>query len=230
MKISFITLFPEYFEAFKKHSIISKSIKNELISIEIIDIRDYAKDKHKKVDDYIYGGGKGMLILIEPVVEAIESVKTDKSFTIFLGPKGKRFNQNKAKEFSNYFFTKKIDHLILISGHYEGIDSRIKYFIDEEISIGDFILTGGELPSMVLADSIIRLLPSVLGKEVIEQETFENNHLEYDQYSKPIDFRGKKVPDVLLSGDHNKIILWKKKNAINNTIDYLIRKGNSDGN
>ena len=229
MKISFITIFPEIFETFKNHSIIKKAIRQELIEIETINIRDFVLSKNNSVDDYIYGGGHGMLMLLEPIVLAIESVKTSDSYIIFLGPKGIRLNQEKSKEIANF---KKHKHLIIISGHYEGIDSRIKYFIDEEISIGDFILTGGEYASIILVDSIIRLLPGVLKIGVTEDETFENNCIEYDQFSKPIDFRGYKVPEVLLNGNHKKIKLWRKKNSLDNTINYLtnIKGENKHGN
>ncbi len=225
-KISFITLFPNIFESFKEHSIIKKAISAQKIEVEILDIRDFATDKNQTVDDYIYGGGHGMLLLIEPIVNAIESIKTKQSHIIFMGPKGKRFTQKQAKQFS----TKEYKHLIFISGHYEGIDSRIKYFIDEEISIGDFILTGGEYPSMIVADSIIRLIPHVLKDGVTDDETFENNYIEYDHYSKPIDFRGYEVPQVLLSGDHNKIKRWREKNALDNTINYLTQKREEEEN
>ncbi len=225
-KISFITLFPELFESFKEHSIIRKAISQNEVEIDIVSIRDFATDKNQTVDDYIYGGGHGMLLLIEPVVKAIESIKTDDSYVIYLGPKGKRFTQRQAKSFSQTEYK----HLIFISGHYEGIDSRISHFIDEEISIGDFILTGGEYPSIIVADAIIRLIPNVLKEGVTDDETFENNYIEYNHYSKPIDFRGYEVPQVLLSGDHKKIERWRKKNALDNTINYLTQKREEEDN
>ncbi len=219
MKISFISIFPNFIDAFKNHSIIRKSIKEGLVEIENINLRDFATKKKGHVDDYIYGGGPGMLLLIEPVVNAIESVKQENSHVILLGPRGKRFNQSKAIELST---TK--EHIILICGHYEGIDSRIKNYIDEELSIGDFIITGGEMAAMIVADAIVRLIPGVINQESIESETFDKNRVEYDQYSKPLDFRGDKVPEVLTCGNHGLIREWKKRNSIENTLDYIYKR------
>jgi len=225
LKISFISIFPDFIDSFKQHSIVRKAIKEERIEIENVNLRDFSTKKKKHVDDYIYGGGPGMLLLIEPVVNAIESVKQENSHVILLGPRGKRFNQSKAVELST-----KQEHIILICGHYEGIDSRIKHYIDEELSIGDFIITGGEMAAMIVADAIIRLIPGVIKQDSIESETFDKNRIEYDQYSKPIDFRGYKVPSVLTSGNHGLIREWKKRNAIENTIDYIYkRKPNKEG-
>ncbi len=223
MKISFITLFPEFIEEFKNHSIIKKTIKENKVEIEIIYLRDYAEDRNK-VDDYIYGGGTGMLLTIEPLVKAIESVRTKDSYVILLGPRGQSFTQKRAKQLREF------KHLILISGHYEGVDARIKHFIDEEISLGDFIVTGGELASMILADAIIRLLPNVLKDNVTELETFEDNRLEYDQFSKPVDFRGYKVPEVLLSGNHKLISNWRRRNSIENTVNHFLKPNNKKTN
>ncbi len=219
MKISFITLFPEFIEEFKNHSIIKKTIKENKVEIETINLRDYAKDRNK-VDDYVYGGGTGMLLTIEPLVNAIEALRTQDSYVILLGPRGQTFTQKRAKQLREF------KHLILIAGHYEGVDARIKHFIDEEISLGDFIVTGGELAAMILADAIIRLLPNVLKENVTELETFEDNRLEYDQFSKPVDFRGHKVPEVLLNGNHKLISNWRRRNSIENTVNYFLKPNN----
>ncbi len=216
MKISFITLFPEYYESFKNHSIIKRAISKESVILEEINIRDFAPKN--EVDDYVFGGGPGMLVKIEPVVKALRSVKTDDSYVLLTSPMGKTFNQTKAKSFS------KLKHIIIICGHYEGIDSRIKNYIDEEISIGEFIVTGGETISMLIADSIIRLLPDVIKKESHEKESFENILLEEDQFTKPHNFEGHKVPKVLLSGNHQEIERWRQESSYKNTIKYFKNK------
>ncbi len=218
MKITFISLFPEYYDSFKKHSIIKNAINKKLIEIEEVNPRDFSLDG--QVDDYIYGGGSGMLLMIEPIVKAINSVKTDDSYVVLVGPRGKTLNQQKVKSMTN------INHLILLCGHYEGIDSRIKNYIDEEISIGDYIITGGETASMIIADSIIRLLPGVIKEESHQDESFENNGLlEYDQFTKPINFDGHEVPEVLTSGNHKDIKKWRKQNSIDRTIELKLKKG-----
>jgi len=198
MKITFISLFPDYYKGFKEHSIIKNAIKKKSVIIEEINPRDFSEKN--QVDDTMYGGGAGMLLMIEPIVKAINSVKQDNSYIVLMGPRGKSYKQAKAKKLS------KIEHLILICGHYEGVDARIKYYIDEEISIGDFIITGGELASMVVADSIIRLLPGVIKEESYINESFtDKDILECDQYTKPLIFDGHEVPKVLVSGNHEKI-------------------------
>ncbi len=213
MKISFITLFPEYYSSFKSHSIIKNSISKGIVEIEEINIRDFSKDNY--VDDYVFGGGPGMLMLIEPVVRALESIRTEDSYVIMTSPKGRVYNQDKAKEFAN-----KIKHLIIICGHYEGIDSRILNFIDEEISIGQFITTGGEGISTIIADSVIRLLPEAIKEESHIQDSFDDVLVEHDQFTKPREFRGLKVPKVLLSGNHQEIERWKKESSYKNTIEF----------
>lgn len=215
MKITFITLFPEYFDFFKTHSIIKNAINEQKVKIKLINPRDFVKDKNKQVDDYIYGGGPGMLMLIEPVVKAIEKAKTKDSFIIYTSPKGKRFSQTIAKEFA---FNHK--DIIIVCGHYEGIDARIKYFIDLEISLGDFILTGGEIAAMAIADAIIRLIPGVINQDSLINESFENDLIENDHYTRPQTFRNLSVPSVLLSGDHKKIENWRRENAIKNTNQF----------
>ncbi|BDV03422.1 MAG: tRNA (guanine-N(1)-)-methyltransferase [Candidatus Hepatoplasma scabrum] len=219
MKITFITLFPEYFTFFKNHSIIKRAIENKKIKIELLNPRDFTKDKNRQVDDYIYGGGAGMLMLIEPIVKAIEKVKNENSFVILTSPRGRKFSQELAKKIA---ITKK--ELIIICGHYEGIDARIKHFIDLEISLGEFILTGGEIVAMAISDAIIRLIPDVINKDSLIEESFENNLIETDHYTKPQVFRNYSVPDVLLSGDHKKILAWRKESAIKNT--KLFKKNN----
>lgn len=206
MKFSILTIFPEFFDGLKDYSIIARAIKNNLIEVETVNIRDFSNDKHKKVDDYPYGGGPGMLMQVEPIYRSIESVRTDKSRVIYLSPHGKRLNQTKLVELS------KEDHLVLLNGHYEGIDYRIvENYVDEEISIGDFVLTGAEIASMLIVDGVSRLIPGVLSsEESYMEESFYNGLLEYPQYTRPRTFNGLSVPDILLSGDHEKIREYRK--------------------
>ncbi len=208
MKFDVLTLFPEMFEAIKQ-SIIGKAIEKNIIDINLVNIRDFSKDKHNKVDDTPYGGGAGMVIRPDVVYDAYNSVKSADAKVIYLSPQGKVLNQNKVKELS------KEKHLILLCGHYEGIDQRvIDEIVDEEISIGDYVLTGGELPSMVLIDSISRYVEGVLNKESIIEESFSENLLEYPQYTRPEIFLEKKVPEVLLSGHHENIRKWRKERSL----------------
>jgi len=187
------------------------------VKIQLYDLRDYTSNKHRKVDDRPFGGGSGMVMTPEPVFNAVESIKSSsrirKSKVILLSPQGKKLDQKAAKRLSKY------KQLILICGHYEGVDDRIRQrLVDEEISIGDYVLTGGELPAMVLVDSLVRLIPGVLGdKNSLNFESFEGNLLEYAHYTRPSDFRGIRVPAILLSGDHKKIEAWRKKEAIRKT-------------
>lgn len=209
MKIDVLTLFPEMFEPIKQ-SILKRAVDAGKIEINVINIRDYSKDKHKKCDDYTFGGGPGMLMMPQPIYDAMTSIDGYKSaHKIYLSPKGETFCQQKSKELS------KFEHIILLCGHYEGVDQRIiDLLIDEEISIGDYILTGGELPAMVLIDSVSRLVGGVLGgTESAEIESFENNLLEYPQYTKPREFMGLSVPEILLSGDHKKIDEWRREQS-----------------
>ena len=209
MRIDVLTLFPNMFEPLKE-SIISRATKTQKIEINVINIRDFSKDKHKKCDDYTFGGGPGMLMMAQPIYDAITSIDGYKdALKIYLSPKGKVFNQAESKRLSKY------NHLILLCGHYEGVDQRvIDLLIDEEISIGDYVLTGGELPAMVLIDSVSRLVDGVLGgDESAEIETFKDNLLEYPQYTKPREFMGISVPEVLISGDHAKVDKWRREQA-----------------
>lgn len=211
MKFDVLTLFPEMFEPIK-HSIIGKAIEKNLIDINLINIRDFSKDKHKKVDDYPYGGGAGMVIKPDVVYDAYNSIENKNAKVIYLSPQGNILNQNKVKELS------KQQHLILLCGHYEGIDQRVlDEIVDEEISIGDYVLTGGEIPAMVLIDSVSRYIDGVLNADSTLEESFSNNLLEYPQYTRPEIFLNKKIPDVLLSGHHKNIQQWRKKEALKNT-------------
>ena len=210
MKIDILTLFPEMFEALN-HSIMARAQKNNLIEINVTNIRDYSKDNNKRCDDYSYGGGAGMVMTPQPLFDAINAVKTENSYVIYLSPKGKVLKQSMVEEIS-----KKYNHLVLLCGHYEGIDERIiELCVDEEISIGDYVLTGGELPAMVLADAVARYVPNVLGNdETTTEESFNNNLLEYPQYTRPSEFMGKKVPEVLLNGNHQEIAKWRKEKSL----------------
>ena len=211
MKIDILTLFPKMFEGFLNESIIKRAQEKKIVEINIYDIRNYTKDKHKKVDDYPYGGGGGMVLMCQPVVDAIETLKTEDSKVILMCPQGKKYNQTTAYEL------KSEKHIILVCGHYEGYDERIRNFVDLEISIGDFILTGGEIPAMVVTDSITRLLDGVIAKESYENESFNNNLLDYPTYTKPQNFRGMEVPDVLLSGHHENINKWRALESLKRT-------------
>lgn len=209
MRIDILTLFPNMFDVLKA-SIIGRATKNAKIEINVINIRDFSKDKHKKCDDYTFGGGDGMLMMVQPIYDAMTSIEGYKdALKIYLSPKGQTFTQNKARELSTH------SHIILLCGHYEGVDQRaIDMLIDEEISIGDYVLTGGELPAMVLVDAVARLVPEVLGSETsAEIETFSDNLLEFPQYTKPREFMGREVPEVLLSGDHGKIAKWRREQS-----------------
>ena len=211
MKISILTLFPNMFEGFLKESIIKRAINKEKIEIEIINFRDYSKSNNNQVDDTPYGGGAGMVLMCQPIFDAIESIKKEDSFVIMMTPEGKKYNQKLASTLLN----KK--HIILLCGHYEGFDERIKTIVDMEISIGDFILTGGEIPAMAITDSIVRLIDGVINKESLESESFNDNLLDYPVYTKPANFRGLCVPEVLLSGNHKNIEEWRKEARIEKT-------------
>lgn len=214
MKIDILSLFPDFINIFSEWSMIGRAKEQNLVEINSVDIRDFSTNKHKKVDDYPFGGGPGMVMKPEPIYEAIKSIKEPDSKVIYLSPQGKSFDQSKAKELA------KESHLILLCGHYEGIDNRIiENYIDEEISLGDFVLTGGELPAMVLADAIIRLLPGVLSsEESFIDESHYNGLLEYPQYTRPRDFNQHSVPEVLLSGNHKDIENWRKEKSLETTL------------
>ncbi|UIF67320.1 tRNA (guanosine(37)-N1)-methyltransferase TrmD [Mesomycoplasma hyopneumoniae] len=203
MKINILTLFPRYFEVFCRESIIGKAIKQKKITINVVNFRDFSKNKHKKVDDYVYGGGPGLLLQIQPVVDALEKVG---GLKIALSPQGQRFDQSVARKLA------KEDEITILCGHYEGFDQRIiDNFIDFELSLGDFILTGGEIAAMAIIDAIIRLKPDIINPESLKNETFNDFLLDFPQYSRPANFRGLEVPKVLISGNHREIGEWRQE-------------------
>ena len=211
IRIDILTLFPSMFDGFLNESIINRAIKRNLVQINVINFRDYTLDPHGKVDDTPYGGGAGMVLTPQPIFDAVEDLKTENTKVILLTPDGKTYNQEMAYSYS------KEEHIILICGHYEGFDERIRTLADSEISIGDYVLTGGEIPSMVITDSITRLIDGVIEKESHEYDTFNNNLLDYPTYTKPRDFRGMKVPDVLTSGNHKEIEKYRLEQQIKRT-------------
>jgi tRNA (guanine37-N1)-methyltransferase len=210
LKIDILTLFPGMFEPILGESIIKRAREKKLVRIKVHDLRSYTTNRHKKADDKPFGGGPGMVILAEPLFKAIDELRTEKTKIIYLTPQGKKLNQGIVRKFSGY------EHIIMICGHYEGIDERVRQkLVTDEVSIGDYVLTCGELPAMVLADCIIRLIPGVLGDErSSEEESFSGNLLEYPQYTRPATFRGMKVPEVLLSGNHEKIKKWRRRQSV----------------
>lgn len=213
MKIDILTLFPSMFDGFLTNSIIKRAIEKKLVEINIINFRDYSQDPHHKVDDTSYGGGSGMVLMIQPIYDAVMSLKKDDSKVILLTPDGEKYNQKKAYDL------KKIKHLIIICGHYEGFDDRIRNIVDLEISIGDYVLTGGELPAMIIADSVTRLVDGVIEEESHINDSFNpnTNLLDYPTYTKPRDFKGMKVPEVLLNGNHKEIEEYRLKESIDKT-------------
>lgn len=213
MKIDILTLFPESIEGFFNESIIKRAVDKKIVTIRCINFREYSPLNNKQVDDTPYGGGAGMVLRCEPIFIALDELKTEDSYVVLLTPEGTVWNQEAA-----YSYTKK-KHIILICGHYEGFDERIKTLVDAEVSIGDFVLTGGELPASILVDSIVRLLPGVINEESLESESFTSDLLDYPTYTKPSEYRGLKVPEVLLSGDHAKIHTWREEKRIEKTKD-----------
>ena len=211
MRIDILTLFPEMFENFTTESIIKRATTKGIVQVNVIDFRKYSTDPHNKVDDTPYGGGNGMVLMCQPIYDAIEAIKTDDSKVIMLTPDGKTYKQSMAYDLS------KEKHLILLCGHYEGFDERIRNIVDLELSIGDYVLTGGEYPAMVVADSIIRLVPGVIEEESHLVDSFNDNLLDYETYTKPQNFRGMEVPSVLLSGDHKKIDEFRQSSRYNRT-------------
>ena len=208
MKITILSLFPNMFDGFLTESIIKRAIQNGKVEVKIINFRDYSVYNNKQVDDTPYGGGAGMVLMCDPIFRFIDEIRTPKSHIIILSPEGSIYNEKKARELSKY------DDIILICGHYEGFDERIKTLADEIISVGDFILTGGEIPAMLIADSIIRLLPGAITNESLESESFNENLLDYPVYTKPAVYRDMNVPDILLSGDHKKIDDYRESERI----------------
>ena len=211
MRIDILTLFPEMFDGFLNTSIIKRARDNGNVDIKVHNFRDYSTDKHNRVDDYPYGGGAGMVLMCEPIFRAIEDIRTDDSIVIMMSPSGKVFKQEVAKELSN----KK--HLILLCGHYEGFDERIRTIVDMELSIGDYVLTGGEVPAMAITDAITRLIPGVITEESLTSESFNDGLLDYPNYTRPEEFRGMRVPEVLLSGHHKNIEQYRNEERIKRT-------------
>jgi len=223
MKIDILTIFPKMFAGPLTESLIGKAASNKILDIHIIDIRSFSKDKHKKVDDKPFGGGAGMVMKPEPIYDALKAAgvkKRNKDYknslakplVIFMSPQGKRLNTEIVKKLS------KFKHLVILCGHYEGVDERVMNFVDEEISIGDFVLTGGEIPAMAVVDSVARMLPGVIKEEIsVKNDSFYNGLLDYPHYTRPAEFKKMKVPEVLLSGDHKKIENWRKNEALKRT-------------
>ena len=214
MRIDILTLFPSMFDGFKTESIMKRAIEKGKVEINIIDIRDYTPYKNNQVDDYQFGGGGGMIMMCEPVFNAVESIRTKDSTVILLTPRGETYNEKKVYEFKD----KK--HLIIICGHYEGFDERIYTLADELVSIGNFILTGGELPAMMITDSVVRLIDGVITSTSLEYESFNDNLLDYPVYTKPREFRGMEVPEVLLNGNHKLINEYRESERKRITKEY----------
>lgn len=215
MKIDILTLFPEMFTGFLTTSIIKRSLEKGLVTVNLHDFREFSKDKHKHVDDYPYGGGQGMVLMCEPIVECLKSIANDESFIILMSPQGVTLNHGVAVDLS------KKKHLIIICGHYEGFDERIRDYVDMELSIGDYVLTGGELGSMVVSDAVIRLLDGAIRQASHQDDSFSQGLLEYPQYTRPASYDGNDVPEVLMSGHHENIRKWRKYQALKKT--YLRR-------
>lgn len=215
MRIDILTIFPDFFASIFATSILQRAVANDLVRLNTVDIRDFAYDKHKIVDDYPYGGGAGMVMKPEPIGRAINASKAVSANprVIYMSPQGQVLTQQKAIELSS------LEHLIVLCGHYEGVDERVSaLYVDEEISIGDFVLTGGELPAAVLVDSVVRLLPGVLGSaESAAQDSFSDGLLEHPHFTRPPEFMGRKVPEILLSGHHEKIALWRRQESLRRT-------------
>ena len=226
IRFDVLTLFPEMFNNIMNESIIGRAVKEGLVEINPINIRDYTKDKHNRVDDYPYGGGAGMVMQAQPIYDAYRSiVKDDNSIpVIYMSPQGKKFTQQIAKDLALN------DRMILLCGHYEGVDERIlEEIVTDEISIGDYVLTGGELPAMVVIDAVSRLIPGVLAEDSTSEESFSDGMLEYPQYTRPVEFMGRKVPDILLSGHHANIKKWREEESYKRTLkkrpDLISKRG-----
>ncbi len=217
MKIDIVTIFPEIFNAYLSEGVIKRAVKNKIFDVHVHNLRDFTSDKHKTVDDYPYGGGAGMVMKPEPFFEAIKAIKSDgmRRKTIMLSPQGKVFDQNMAETMAN-----EKNNLIFLCGRYEAIDERVRErLVDEEISIGDYVLSGGELPALVIIDAVARLIPGVLGDERSkEEESFTWGILDYPHYTRPQEFMGMQVPEVLISGNHNDILTWRRKEALRKTL------------
>ena len=216
MRITIMTIFPEMFDGFLNTSIIKKARLKNIVDINVADFRQYTKDKHNRVDEYPFGGGQGMVLMCQPIVDCLNDVRKENSHVILMNPAGKTFTQPKAHQLLEY------DDIVIMCGHYEGFDARISDYVDEELSIGDYILTGGELGAMVITDAVTRLVDGVISADSTRDETFENGLLEYPQYTKPVEYDGKTVPEVLLSGHHENIRKYRLYESLKKT--YLQRK------
>ena len=225
IRFDILTLFPEMFNSIMNESIIGRAVENGYVEINPVNIRDYSKDKHNRVDDYPYGGGAGMVMQPGPIYDAYKSVANDEKVpVIYMSPQGKQFTQDIAQKLALN------DRIVLLCGHYEGVDERVlEEIVTDEISIGDYVLTGGELPAMVVIDTVSRLIPGVLADDSTKEESFSDGMLEYPQYTRPIEFMGKKVPDVLVSGHHANIAKWRKEESYKRTLkkrpDLLNKRG-----
>lgn len=215
MRITILTLFPEMFVGFLDNSIIKRAIAKKVVSIDIVNIRDFTLDKYGRVDSAPVGGGAGLIMKCQPIIDCINSVKKENSKVYLLSPRGETYTQKQA-----HYFKDNVEHLILLCGHYEGVDERVNKYIDGQISLGDYILTGGEVGAMAISDSIIRLIDGAITHESIEEESFENGLLEYPQYTEPFDFNGDKIPDILYSGNHGAIAKWRQKQSLKLTKEY----------
>lgn len=214
MRITIVTLFPEFFDSFVSTSIIKRALDREQVEFDTVDFRAYTLDKHNHVDDTPCGGGQGMVLSPQPIVDCLKDIRTPDSFVVMMSPQGKTFTQKTARHFAA-----KVKHLILLCGHYEGFDERIRSYVDMELSLGDFVLTGGEPAAMVVSDAVIRLLNGVILEESHSDDSFENGLLEFPQYTRPIEFDGKRVPDILLSGHHENIRKWRLKQSLKRTLE-----------
>ena len=212
MKITLLTIFPSSFESLLSYPVISRALRNGLVEIEVVDIREYTEGSYRAIDDSPYGGGRGLLLKVDTMMNALSTVKTEKSHVVLMGPKGRKFTQSLAHKYSE------MEHLVLIAGHFEGVDERFRSYIDEEVSIGDYILTGGESAAGIVAEAVIRLLDGALREDSATYESFEGSLLEYPQYTHPETYDGMKVPDVLLNGNKDDISVYQEREAIKDTI------------
>ena len=214
MKITILTLFPEFFSAITENTIVKRAISKEKVVLNIVNIREFTKDKHRRVDSAPIGGGAGLIMKCQPIVDALRANTSENAHTILMSPRGKTFNQKMAEKYTQ------LDELVIICGHYEGIDERVNNYVDELVSTGDYVLTGGEIPSMLIVDSVVRLLDGVIRRESIIDESFESGMLEYPQYTEPRVFEGHEVPEILYSGNHGKIDRYRYLQALKITKEF----------
>ena len=214
MKITILTLFPEFFSAITENTIVKRAISKEKVVLNIVNIREYTKDKHRRVDSAPIGGGAGLIMKCQPIIDALRANTSENAHTILMSPRGKTFNQKMAEAYTQ------LDELVIICGHYEGIDERVNNYVDELVSTGDYVLTGGEIPSMLIVDSVVRLLDGVIRRESIIDESFESGMLEYPQYTEPRVFEGHEVPEILYSGNHGKIDRYRYLQALKITKEF----------